>query len=184
MLKILKGKGESMTKTMYKYGAIAALTLAVLFSAWSWHTAEVSKAVTAAKASVEQTYRVSIDEQRKRLVARSEASERELKKQLTNNSRSKDAEIKKLNTDVASLRSSLQSRPERTADSTTSVPNSTGESSTKAGATGLQLSRPDAEFLAGFSGFSAELQAELRACIKDYEDVKNQINNFKIKLDK
>lgn len=173
-----------MDTSLYKYGAILALTLAVLFSAWSWHTSEVSKAVTAAKASVEQTYRVSIDEQRKRLVARSEASEKALRNQLTNNSRSKDAEIKKLNTDVASLRSSLQSRPERTTDSTTSVSNSTGESPAKAGATGLQLSRPDADFLARFSGFSAELQAELKACLKDYEDVKNEINSFKIKLDK
>lgn len=169
-----------MIKTMYESGAIAALALAVLFFAWSWHTSEVSKAVTAAKASAEQACRVSIDEQRKRLVARSEASEKVLRGQLANNLRSKDAEIKKLSTDIAYLRSSLQSRPERPADSPSGVPNSAGESSTEAGATGLQLSRPDAEFLARYAGFSAELQAELKACIKDYEDIKNEINNFKV----
>ena len=163
---------------LYKYGAIAAVVLGTLFAAYSWHKSEVRIAVKDAEFKVEQSYMVAIDEQRKRLVARSEASEKALVKAMSNTKKEKDAEVKKLNSDIASLRSELSKRPDRSVG--TDLPKGTGEGSSPTGATGLQLSNVDAGFLAGYSKFTSRMQIELKACLKDYEDVKNTVNNFSL----
>lgn len=175
--KILKGK--SMNASLYKYGAIAAILIAIGFSGWSWHKTEVQKAVNAATTVLDTEYRVAIDEQRKRLVARSEASQGAMQKLLENSKRSKDAEVKKYKSDLADLRSSLQQRPERTTDSGSGGASSTSEGGSSQGATGMQLYRSHSEFLVEYAEMAAELQTELKSCISDYDSIREEIIKFK-----
>jgi hypothetical protein len=174
--KILKGK-DMLINPLYKYGAIAAVALALGFGAWSWHTTQVQKAVNAATAVLDQEYRVAIDEQRKRLVARSEASQRDMQKALTNSQRNKDAEIKKSKSELADLRRSVQQRPSST-DSPSGDPDSTAKAGSPQGATGLQLYSDHAEFLAGYAGITTELQSELKSCIEDYDNMRNELIDY------
>ena len=163
---------------LYKYGAITAVVLALGFGAWSWHTTQVQKAVNAATAVLDQEYRVAIDEQRKRLVARSEASQRDMQKLLSDSQRKKDAEIKKSKSELADLRRSVQQRPERTADSTSGSTDSTSKEGSPQGTTGMSLSKSDSEFLIRFSGMASELQSELKSCIEDYDKMRNELIDY------
>lgn len=76
----------------------------------------------------------------------------------------KDAEIRNINARATALANSLRNRPERPSE-TSGVPNTSGSCS---GATGAQLARGDAEFLAGYSADAARLQAALDQCVKQY----------------
>ena len=163
--------------SLYKYGAIAAVVAALSFGAWSWHTTQVQKAVNAATSALDKEYRVAIDEQRKRLVARSDASQRDMQKALSDTQRRKDAEIKKSKSELAALRSSVQQRPSST-DSPSGNPDSTAEAGSPQGATGLQLYSDHAGFLAGYAGMASELQSELKACIADYDKMRQELIDY------
>ena len=163
---------------MYKVIFVAVFSAITLFAGYSWHKAEVKAAVQAATSALDKEYRVGIDEQRKRLVARSEASQRDMQTALTNTQRKKDAEIKKLNSDIVALRDSVRNRPERSANIGSNSADSTAETGSTQGATGLQLSRGDAEFLTRYAGMAAELQSELKACIADYDAVRKQLLDY------
>lgn len=167
-----------MLSNKVKNTIIAVCVGAVLVLSYTWHKSEVKSAVQAARASLELSHRVALDEQRKRLVARSNASERDLREQLNSNSRKKDEQIKKLNSDISNLRDSLLKRPEGRISESDFSRCSSKDGATQ-GATGLQLSRSDAEFLAWYSKDTRELQIELKSCLVDYETVRKQLDKFK-----
>lgn len=173
MLKML-----SLSTTAYKAIFVAVLVLGTLGAGYGWHRAEVKAAVEASRSAQEREWRVTIDEQRKRLLARSEASQRDMQSALVDNKRKKDAEIKKLNSDLASLRDSVRNRPERPANSASNSSDSASQAGSTQGATGLSLYRSDAEFLIKYSGMAAELQSELKACIRDYDSIRQQLLDY------
>jgi len=177
MLKLISFLGGLPT-WVYKILAIATILGALVFSAWNWHSTEVTRAVEASRSALIQEHRVALGEQRKRLQARSDASQRDMQKSLTDSQRKKDAEIKKYNSELADLRSSLLNRPEDPAISRGDSPDSSAEEGGPKGATGLQLYKAHAEFLGRYAGFTSELQAELKSCIADYEAMRNELIEY------
>ena len=81
----------------------------------------------------------------------------------------KDRELKKVADTNRILLNSLRDRPERPAQG--SALSSTA--SACSGATGAQLAKGDAEFLAGYSADAASLKAALDQCVKQYESLRH-----------
>lgn len=81
----------------------------------------------------------------------------------------KDREIRNINARATALSNSLRNRPERPAEG--SAVSSTA--SACSGATGAQLAKGDAEFLAGYSADAASLKAALDQCVKQYESLRH-----------
>jgi hypothetical protein len=81
----------------------------------------------------------------------------------------KDRELKKVADTNRILLNSLRDRPERPAQG--SAVSSTA--SACSGATGAQLAKGDAEFLAGYSADAASLKAALDQCVKQYESLRH-----------
>ena len=81
----------------------------------------------------------------------------------------KDRELKKVADTNRILLGSLRNRPERPAEG--SAVSSTA--SACSGATGAQLAKGDAEFLAGYSADAASLKAALDQCVKQYESLRH-----------
>ena len=80
----------------------------------------------------------------------------------------KDRELKKVADTNRILLGSLRNRPERPAEGSP-VSGSAGACSA---ATGAQLAKGDAEFLAGYSADAASLKAALDQCVKQYESLR------------
>ena len=149
-------------------------------ASYGWHRQIVKTEVLAAEHKIEQTFRVQIDEQRKRLTARVITAEDKLNADIKTNRKAKDETIAALNARVKSLSKQLLNRPERPSGVAGDNTADSRETTPKAGATGLQLSRSDAEFLTWFSGFTGELQVELKACIRDYETARKKTKEFNL----
>ena len=81
----------------------------------------------------------------------------------------KDRELKKVADTNRILLGSLRNRPERPAEGS-AVSDAAGACS---GATGAQLAKGDAEFLAGYSADAASLKAALDQCVKQYESLRH-----------
>ena len=81
----------------------------------------------------------------------------------------KDREIRNINARATALTNSLRNRPERPAEG--SALSSTAGACV--GATGAQLAKGDAEFLAGYSADAAGLKAALDQCVKQYESLRH-----------
>ena len=81
----------------------------------------------------------------------------------------KDRELKKVADTNRILLGSLRNRPERPAEGS-AVSGAAGACS---GATGAQLAKGDAEFLAGYSADAASLKAALDQCVKQYESLRH-----------
>lgn len=81
----------------------------------------------------------------------------------------KDRELKKIADTNRILLGSLRNRPERPAEGSP-VSSATG---TCSAATGAQLAKGDAEFLAGYSADAASLKAALDQCVKQYESLRH-----------
>jgi len=81
----------------------------------------------------------------------------------------KDREIRNINARATALTNSLRNRPERPAEGS---PLSSAASACSA-ATGAQLAKGDAEFLAGYSADAASLKAALDQCVKQYESLRH-----------
>lgn len=151
-----------------------ALALVVLSAAYFWHISEVKVAVNEAVTQIE----AQASKETFKLKERSLNAKIELEQEFDNIQKDKNAKIQTLNDRVASLTRSLQERPNRPESS--GVPNAAGVEESDTGATGLRLYRPDAQFLSWFSGQAAELQVELSACYKSYDDAKEKLDKFKI----
>lgn len=115
------------------------------------------------KARLAEEYAKNLAEQREK--------ERQAQAAADKTREQKDREIREVSARNTALLNSLRDRPERPKDS--GVPQSAGACSA---ATGAQLARGDGEFLARYAADAARLQAELSACIRQYQEVKKLLN--------
>lgn len=84
--------------------------------------------------------------------------------------RDKDAQIRNINARAAALANSLRDRDSR-ATATDSTAGHTSAGQTGSRCTGSELSREDAEFLAGEAARADQLRAALRQCVAQYESL-------------
>jgi hypothetical protein len=83
----------------------------------------------------------------------------------------KDREIRNITARSTALANSLRDRPDRPTTESSTV---SGTAATCSGATGAQLARGDAIFLAGYSADAAALKAALDQCVKQYQSLSRQ----------
>ena len=151
-----------------------AIAMLVLSSLFFWHKYEVNTAVVKATTQIELQYA----REKFKLIDRAQAETFALRDQVDAITKDKNVKVQALNARVATLTRSLSERPERPA-SNGSVPGSTSNAESTEGATGLRLYRPDSIFLTRLSGETAELQTELKACYRQYDEVKDKLDKFK-----
>lgn len=152
-----------------------AIVLIVLASLFAWHKHEVSLAVVQATSQMELQYA----KEKFKLLDKANIATVELQAQVTQIEQDKNAKIQTLNARVAALTASLSSRTDRPASNGSSAGNTSNAESTE-GATGLRLYRPDSIFLTRLSGETAELQTELKACYRQYDEVKIKLDKFRL----
>lgn len=80
----------------------------------------------------------------------------------------KDRELRQINARATALADSLRHRPERPAEGS-AVPEGPRDCG---GASGSQLARGDAEFLAGYAADAARLNAALNQCLASYNAIR------------
>jgi hypothetical protein len=151
-----------------------AIVLVVISGLFFWHKYEVKVAVNEAISAQQLEYQ----KEKFKLLDKANDATIALRDKAEQNNKDKDAKIKTLNARVSTLASSLRNRPERPT-STSSVPGSTSTAESLKGATGVQLYRPDGEFLVWFAGQTTQLQVELQTCYKQYDEVKDSLDKFK-----
>lgn len=153
---------------MIKLAAIGA----VIFALFVWHEYSVHVAVHDAVSQAELVHKQAYDA----LSLKAQKNEIELGNKVNKIKGEKDEAIKAANTKYNALLNSLRDRPTgRQTSGTRSASNGKGPE----GATGKELSRPDAEFLAGFASDTESLKNGLNACYKQYDAVKDQLQKFK-----
>ena len=158
--------------TAIKLGVpISALVAGLLFSAWVWHKKEIEIAL------IEQR-QILVEQHNLELIKvnnQKQAIEQSLREEILVNERTKNEEIRRINARHNSIVAGLRDRPiER--QTPTNDSRDSSEATATAGATGLQLSALDAEVVVRFSRDTAELQSELIACMRDFEDVRLLLN--------
>ena len=154
------------------------LVVALVFGLYTYHKAEVKIAVNKAVAQVVVDMQIQSSKENFRLKERSLDTQIELQAKADKIQKDKDNEIANLKSRVRILSDSLRDRPTNRQEPNR-VSDNPGNPETQTGATGLQLSRPDAELLIWFAGETAELQTELNSCLKKYSIAKETLDKFK-----
>ena len=162
------------TRALAKFLTNAAICVLAVAGTYYWHENKVHE--------VENRIRVELAMQTKRQIDQLTISalrtESELKDQIRKVEDDKQIQ-KAIDADrINSLVASLRNRPERRA-SESNLPGDSCNCESKVGATGLQLSKSDGEFLARYSGMASELQTELKSCYRQYDEVKSVMDKFK-----
>ena len=152
----------------------AGLVAGLVFGAWVWHKKEIEIALIEQKNLIYQQHQVELEKLRNQKLSIEQTLRQEI---LVNESR-KNEEIRRINARHNSIVAGLRDRPTERQTPTNDSRDSS-EATTTAGATGLQLSKLDAEVVVRFSRDTAELQSELIACMRDYEDVRNLFNQLR-----
>ena len=150
---------------------IATLVLGLVFSAWVWHKKEIEIALIEQRQTLIEQHNLELI----RVNNQKQAIEQSLREEILANERTKNEEIRRINARHSSIVAGLRDRPIERQTPTDNSRDST-ETATTAGATGLQLSALDAEVVVRFSRDTAELQSELIACMRDFEDVRLLLN--------
>ena len=147
---------------------IAGSVLAVVFAygAGHWQGDDAGQAKVQAKWDREKAKQMAEYAENMRLAREKEQA---LPQGANNLREEKDRELKKVADTNRILLGSLRNRPERPAEG--SAVSSTA--SACSGATGAQLAKGDAEFLAGYSADAASLKAALDQCVKQYESLRH-----------
>ena len=147
---------------------IAGSVLAVVFAygAGHWQGDEAGQAKVQAQWDREKAKQMAEYAENMRLAREKEQA---LQQGANNLREEKDRELKKVADTNRILLGSLRNRPERPAEG--SAVSSTA--SACSGATGAQLAKGDAEFLAGYSADAASLKAALDQCVKQYESLRH-----------
>lgn len=148
----------------------------ILSSLFFWHKYEVNTAVVKATTQIELQYA----KEKFKLIDRAQAETFALRDQVDAITKDKNVKVQALNARVATLTRSLSERPERPA-SNGSVPGSASNAESAQGATGLGLYREDSEFLLGEAARADEIRIELQSCYRQYDKVKETLDNFKRK---
>ena len=147
---------------------IAGSVLAVVFAygAGHWQGDDAGQAKVQAQWDKEKAKQMAEYAENMRLAREKEQA---LQQGANNLREEKDRELKKVADTNRILLGSLRNRPERPAEG--SAVSSTA--SACSGATGAQLAKGDAEFLAGYSADAASLKAALDQCVKQYESLRH-----------
>lgn len=147
---------------------IAGSVLAVVFAygAGHWQGDDAGQAKVQAQWDREKAKQMAEYAENMRLAREKEQA---LQQGANNLREEKDRELKKVADTNRILLGSLRNRPERPAEG--SAVSSTA--SACSGATGAQLAKGDAEFLAGYSADAAALKAALDQCVKQYESLRH-----------
>ena len=162
------------TKALAKFLTNAAICAMAVAGTYYWHAGKVQEAENQIRVELAQTAKRQIDQ----LTINALRVESELKDQIRKVEDDKQIQ-KAIDADrINDLVASLRNRPERRA-SESNLPGDSCNCESKVGATGLQLPRPDSEFLARGFGLATELQTELKACYRQYYEVKDSLDKFK-----
>ena len=147
---------------------IAGSVLAVVFAygAGHWQGNDAGQAKVQAKWDREKAKQMAEYAENMRLAREKEQA---LQQGANNLREEKDRELKKVADTNRILLGSLRNRPERPAEGSAV----SGAASACSGATGAQLAKGDAEFLAGYSADAASLKAALDQCVKQYESLRH-----------
>ena len=147
---------------------IAGTVLAVVFAygAGHWQGDDAGQAKVQAQWDREKAKQMAEYAENMRLAREKEQA---LQQGANNLREEKDRELKKVADTNRILLGSLRNRPERPAEGS-AVSSAAGACS---GATGAQLAKGDAEFLAGYSADAASLKAALDQCVKQYESLRH-----------
>jgi len=147
---------------------IAGSVLAVVFAygAGHWQGDDAGQAKVQAKWDKEKAKQMAEYAENMRLAREKEQA---LQQGANNLREEKDREIRNITARSTALANSLRNRPERPAEGS---PVSSAASACSA-ATGAQLAKGDAEFLAGYSADAASLKAALDQCVKQYESLRH-----------
>jgi hypothetical protein len=147
---------------------IAGSVLAVVFAygAGHWQGDSAGQAKVQAQWDKEKAKQMAEYAENMRIAREKEQA---LQEGANNLREEKDRELKKVADTNRILLGSLRNRPERPAEGST-VSGSAGACSA---ATGAQLAKGDAEFLAGYSADAASLKAALDQCVKQYESLRH-----------
>ena len=147
---------------------IAGSVLAVVFAygAGHWQGDDAGQAKVQAQWDREKAKQMAEYAENMRLAREKEQA---LQQGANNLREEKDRELKKVADTNRILLGSLRNRPERPAEGS-AVSSAAGACS---GATGAQLAKGDAEFLAGYSADAASLKAALDQCVKQYESLRH-----------
>jgi hypothetical protein len=135
------------------------------------------KGNSAGKAEVQQLWDKEKAEQYAEYAKGQEAArqkEQELQAQADRLRRDKDAEIRNINARATALANSLRDRNSR-ASETNSSANAAGTGQAGPSCTGAELSREDAEFLAGEAARADSLRTALNQCLAQYEAARNTV---------
>lgn len=146
---------------------IAGSVLAVVFAygAGHWQGDSAGQAKVQAQWDKEKAKQMAEYAENMRLAREKEQA---LQEGANNLREEKDRELKKVADTNRILINSLRDRPERPAEGS---PLSSAAGAC-VGATGAQLAKGDAEFLAGYSADAASLKAALDQCVKQYESLR------------
>ena len=147
---------------------IAGSVLAVVFAygAGHWQGDDAGQAKVQAQWDREKAKQMAEYAENMRLAREKEQA---LQQGANNLREEKDRELKKIADTNRILLGSLRNRPERPAEGS-AVSSTAGACSA---ATGAQLAKGDAEFLAGYSADAASLKAALDQCVKQYESLRH-----------
>jgi hypothetical protein len=136
------------------------------------------KGYVAGKANIQQKWDKEKAVQMAEYAAAQQAArekEQKLQANADNLRKEKDREIRDLNARSIALSNSLRDRQSRSEAGAMSKTAGTGVS--QEWCTGARLYREHAEAFAGESAIAAEIQSELKSCIKQYEVVRKTLNN-------
>ena len=158
---------------LIKFGLVVVL-LASLYGTYKY---KVHEAVTKAEHVNELRHKDEILAANEVLFTKKRAAEKGLDKDFTKRQGEYNEKIKNLTLARDNLFTSLQSRPTRTISNSSDGASPRTETST-AGATGQELFKSDAEFLAGFATDTETLKLGLLQCYSDYNVVKEAVESF------
>lgn len=151
---------------------ILGMVVLGLGTVYGTHKLIVWKEVRKAVAQTEQTMSAAYNE--KLLQASELARDREqsMVSSADKIRKEKDAKIASLNTRLGTALSSLSERPQRPPSTSQSAP----AACPRAGATGAELSREDAEFLIREAARADSLRLSLSQCYKQYDAIRKSLN--------
>ena len=144
----------------------SVLAVALAYGAGHWQGDDAGQAKVQAQWDREKAKQMAEYAENMRIAREKEQA---LQQGANNLREEKDRELKKVADTNRILLGSLRNRPERPAEG--SAVSSTA--SACSGATGAQLAKGDAEFLAGYSADAASLKAALDQCVKQYESLRH-----------
>jgi len=170
-----------MSPLITRIVAVVAVLTALAGGGWYLHHSGYQSGYAVAEQIGEAKLTAYREEQRKQLdafYAKQRQMEADLQKQMQDSLMEKENEIKAINDRHAALISSLRSRPSRNSGTPVVIETTTITTSecTRVPSTGEELSREDAEFLAGEAASADILKEALKQTRKAYEAILEKQN--------